>query len=324
MFDATLLHSVSALCVLLILIGFGVYLARKGLFEDPRSRGLLSKLVNASIPCCLFYSVISKFTHAELINLLRFAGVPFMTIFLNFLISVALTHTPLIRPHLKGTFIAAFSGASVLFVGIPLITTMYGTDGVPYLLVYFFANCLYVWTVGLYNIQLDGARKGKNGAAPRLISLKSLKMLLSPPLLGFLLGLVVVALSIPVPDVIKVSTHYLGQPTTPLALTFVGVTVYFIGLKKLRHLPREVWLVLFSCFILRPVVMYLVTMPLDMAPLMRRCLILGSALPVSSMIAVLSKNYGGDEEFASEAIGASTIGMICVMPFLLVIVGLLG
>lgn len=48
-------------------------------------------------------------------------------------------------------------------------------------------------------------------------------------------------------------------------------------------------------------------MPLNMDPLMRKCFILASALPVSSVIAVLSKAYGGDEEFASEAIGASTV-----------------
>ena len=80
-------------------------------------------------------------------------------------------------------------------------------------------------------------------------------------------------------------------------------------------MPREVWLVLLSCFVIRPLVMYLCTMPLDMDPLMRKCFILGSALPVSSVIAVLAKG--------SEAIGASTVGMIVVLPFLLIAVNLI-
>ena len=45
---------------------------------------------------------------------------------------------------------------------------------------------------------------------------------------------------------------------------------------------------------------------------------------VSSVIAVLSKAYGGDEEFASEAIGASTVAMIFVLPFLLIAVNLVN
>ena len=57
---------------------------------------------------------------------------------------------------------------------------------------------------------------------------------------------------------------------------------------------------------------------------MRKCFILASALPVSSVIAVLSKAYGGDEECASEAIGASTVAMIFVLPFLLIAVNLVN
>lgn len=322
MLTSTILQSISALLVLLTLIGFGVWLSTKKLFETPNSRSTVSKLVTASLPFFLFYSVISKFSQEGLMNLLKFAGVPFLTVAINFLISILFIKMGLVRPHLKGTFIAAFSAATVLFVGVPLITTMYGTEGIPYLLVYFFANCVFIWTIGLFNIQLDGARKG-GGVTPRLVSAKSLKMLLSPPLMGFLLGLVVVLLTIPIPNFIVVSTKYISQLTTPLALIFVGITVYFIGFHKLKKMPREVWLVLLSCFVIRPVVMYLCTIPLDMDILMRKCFILGSALPVSSVIAVLSKSYGGDEEFASEAIGASTVAMIAFLPALLIAVNLI-
>lgn len=321
MLASTILQSLSAVCVLLIVIGFGIFLARKGLFDQPSHRSVVSKLVNAAIPCFLFYSVISKFSNGELLNLLKFAGIPFLTVAINYLFSVVFIKTGFVRPHMKGTFVAAFTGATVLFVGVPLIQTMYGSDGIPYLLVYFFANCVFIWTVGLFNIQLDGARRGKT-EAPKILSVKGLKMLLSPPLLGFLIGLAVVLLSVPVPKFISQSTHTIGQLATPLALVFVGITVWQIGLEKLKHLPREVWLILLSCYVIRPVTMYLCTMPLDMDPLMRKCFILAAALPVSSVIAVLSKAYGGDEEFASEAIGASTVAMIIVLPFLLVAVNL--
>ena len=125
MLAATILHSLSAVCVLLIVIGFGVFLARKGWFDAPSHRGIVSKLVNAALPCCLCYSVISKFSHGELYNLLKFAGLPFLTVGLNFLISVLFIKLGWVRPHMKGTFIAAFTGATVLFVGVPLVPDMY-------------------------------------------------------------------------------------------------------------------------------------------------------------------------------------------------------
>lgn len=321
MFEAVL-QSLSALSVLLIVIGFGAFLSHKKLFESQQSRSTVSKLVNYSIPCFLFYSVISKFTHDELLKILEFAGVPFVTVFINFLISLFFIKIGWVRKELKGTFIAAFSAATVLFVGAPLVTAMYGTDGVPYLLIYFFANCVFIWTVGLYCIQLDGAGKGM-ASKPKIVSVKSLRMLMSPPLLAFMLGMATVLVGVTVPGFAKMSLRYLGGLTTPLALIFVGITVHQIGFEKLKHLPREIWLVLLSCYVLRPTVMYLCTMPLDMDDLMRKCFILGSALPVSSVIAVLAKNYGGDEEFASEAIGASTVGMLIVLPILLIAVNLI-
>ena len=157
MLAATILHSLSAVCVLLIVIGFGVFLARKGWFDAPSHRGIVSKLVNAALPCFLFYSVISKFSHGELYNLLKFAGLPFLTVGLNFLISVLFIKLGWVRPHMKGTFIAAFTGATVLFVGVPLVQTMYGSSGIPYLLVYFFANCVFIWrNSNLFPVNANG------------------------------------------------------------------------------------------------------------------------------------------------------------------------
>ena len=86
------------------------------------------------------------------------------------------------------------------------------------------------------------------------------------------------------------------------------MTIHRVGFEKLRHVPREVWYVMFSCFILRPLVMYLVSAPFDLDPMMR------------SVIAVLARAHGADEEFASEAVGATTIGLVFALPVLLFIV----
>ena len=47
---------------------------------------------------------------------------------------------------------------------------------------------------------------------------------------------------------------------------------------------------------------------------------LAASLPASAVIAVLAKQYGADEEYASETIGASTIALIFWLPVILVAV----
>lgn len=98
------------------------------------------------------------------------------------------------------------------------------------------------------------------------------------------------------------------------------MTIHRVGFEKLKHVPREVWYVMFSCFILRPLVMYLVSAPFDLDPMMRKVFVAASMLPVSSVIAVLARAHGADEEFASEAVGATTIGLVFALPVLLFIV----
>ena len=112
----------------------------------------------------------------------------------------------------------------------------------------------------------------------------------------------------------------LGSIASPLALIFIGMTIHRVGFEKLKHVPREVWYVMFSCFILRPLVMYLVSAPFDLDPMMRKVFVAASMLPVSSVIAVLARAHGADEEFASKAVGATTIGLVFALPVLLFIV----
>lgn len=200
-----------------------------------------------------------------------------------------------------------------------MTTALFGEAGIPYLLVYFFANCFFIWSAGLYRIQMDGvARRG--GVRPKFFSLKSVKVLFAPPVVAFLLGIVFVLISIPVPSFLMGTFKSLGSIASPLALIFIGMTIHRVGFEKLKHVPREVWYVMFSCFILRPLVMYLVSAPFDLDPMMRKVFVAASMLPVSSVIAVLARAHGADEEFASEAVGATTIGLVFALPVLLFIV----
>ncbi len=316
-----ILNSLCAVAVVAAVAAVGYYFADKGTFNE-QSRADIAKLVNISLPCFLFYSVAARFTHDQFMELAQSLTLPFIVILINFAFSVLFIKVGWVKKERAGTFIACFSGSTVLFVGVPIVMAMYGDRGIPYVLEYFIANCLFIWTVGLYNIQLDNVRR-VGGTAPKIFSFKSIRMLLKPPLLGCMLGLFCVLISFRVPDTVMMIMRYLGNLTTPLALIFVGITVQMVGFKRLRKMPRELWLVLFACYVLRPAITYFVSIPFELDDFMRRVFMVVSALPVSSVTSVLSKAYGGDAEFAASAIGASTAAVVFVMPVILILVNLI-
>lgn len=303
--------------VLVLVAGYGWWLAHHGTISDA-GRATIAKLVNALIPVFLFYSVTSKFGREQMIELLEMAFLPFITIGLNWAISEAMIRVGLVRKELGGVFVASFSGATVLFVGVPMTTALFGEAGIPYLLVYFFANCFFIWSAGLYRIQMDGvARRG--GVRPKFFHSKASRSSSRRPSLRSCSASF--SCSSPYPSRAFMGTFKsLGSIASPLALIFIGMTIHRVGFEKLRHVPREVWYVMFSCFILRPLVMYLVSAPFDLDPMMRKVFVAATMLPVSSVIAVLARAHGADEEFASEAVGATTIGLVFALPVLLFIV----
>ena len=101
-----LLHTISNVLVLVLTAGIGWLAAQTGKLDDT-GRITTAKIVNLSIPFFLFNSVTTKFTHDQLVELLGMAWLPFVTVCLNLLISLALSRLGLVRRELSGTFTAA-------------------------------------------------------------------------------------------------------------------------------------------------------------------------------------------------------------------------
>ena len=154
-----------------------------------------------------------------MIELLEMAFLPFITIGPNWAISEAMIRVGLVRKELGGVFVASFSGATVLFVGVPMTTALFGEAGIPYLLVYFFANCFSSGRSASIAFKWTGvARRG--GVRPTFFTLKSVKIIFAPPVVAFLLGIVFVLISIPIPSFLIGTFKSLGSITSPLALIF--------------------------------------------------------------------------------------------------------
>ncbi len=321
MLDA-FLHALSAVFVLACVAGLGYYSASKGWYDE-KGKKLVSKIVGLTIPFFLFSSITSKFTHEELIDLIRIAGLPFVAFAIYIIVSKLFCRAGLVRPEWHGTFVAQFAGSSLLFVGIPVTLAMFGDRGIPYLLVYFLANVLFIWTIGLYEIQLDGVRKN-GGTPPKFLSLGNLRMVFTPPLIGFLIGLACVVVGLSIPKPVALATKLIGQVASPLALIFIGITIYQIGFRRFAHLPRETWLILLGCNVLKPLIMYLITLPFEMDPLMRQVLVISSVMPVSPMTGVLAKLHDGPAEFASATVGATVAALAVTLPVIMLVVSLIG
>ena len=172
-----LLQSISNTMVLVLVAGYGWWLAHHGTISDA-GRATIAKLVNALIP--VFLLLQGDFEVRPRAND-RTSGdgfLPFNTIGLNWAISEAMIRVGLVRKELGGVFVASFFGPTVLFVGVPMTTALFGEAGIPT------ARLLLPTAFHLVgrplSIQMDGvARRG--GVRPTFFTLKSVKIIFAPP-----------------------------------------------------------------------------------------------------------------------------------------------
>ena len=92
----------------------------------------------------------------------------------------------------RGIFQSTFTTSNTIFVGLPVTMALFGEEAIPYTLLYFFANTTFFWTLGNACIQADS----KEFSYQQMFTLKTLRRIFSPPILGFLASLIILILNI--------------------------------------------------------------------------------------------------------------------------------
>lgn len=306
------LKSISGILVILGMILVGFVIGEKGWFDD-KSRGLLAKLVTqVALPCYMLYTITQRFTAADLLKMLPALRFPALSMVILLGIATAVARIFAVRQDRRGLFISMFFNSNTIFVGLPINQALFGDASIPYVLIYYMCNTTFFWTLGTYLIQRDGEGEAR-------FDLKtSLKKVFSPPLMGFLLGLVLVMLQIKLPAFLASDLQYLGNLTTPLSMIFIGLSVSHVGVKQLV-LGKEQLLILLGRFLVAPLLMASIVYWLPLPSLMKQVFIIQSAMPVMTNAPVVARLYGADSDYAAVMVTETTLATMVVIPFLMLL-----
>ncbi len=294
----------------------GYLLARKKLVSPETTAVLPRFLTTVVLPPYLLRTVTATFSHDQLIQLVYGALLPLASMLLLFCVAVALSWLLRVREGRKGTFCAAIATSNTMNIGLPINIALFGEAALPYVLLYFFANTVFFWTVANYSIARDGA-----GQSPRLFSPDTLKRICSPPLIGFACGIALVMLDLRLPVFLDKAFQYVGNMTIAVALIYIGILVSDISLKDCR-LEKDIVCVLIGRFILGPLSIVLLAAFIDIPVLMRNVYIIQASLPVMMNVVIIAGHYKADLQFATVAISISTLISIATIPlFMLLLSG---
>ena len=236
------MESLSGVLVILGMILVGYCLTEHGWFKGDADK-LIAKLVTqVSLPCYMLSTITGKFKAHELLEMLPDLRFPVLSMMILMAIAFALVRIFNIRKGRQGLFTSMFFNSNTIFVGLPINQALFGDRSIPYVLIYYMANTTIFWTLGTFFIQRDGEKGAKFDLK------KTLGKVFSPPLFGFMLGIVLVLLDVRLPTFINRDLAYLGNLTIPLSMLFIGISVSHAGLAQMS-LKKDNLLILFLSLI---------------------------------------------------------------------------
>jgi hypothetical protein len=187
------------------------------------------------------------------------------------------------------------------FIGIPLIQSVMGSEGVFYLTAYMTTFNILSWTHGM--ALMTGT-----------VSWKNLKQgLLSPMILASILGLALFALQIRIPDVPADALTYIANMNTPLAMLIAGVSVAQADLVGMLKNPR-IYLISALKLLLIPALVLVMLLFIPVEREIAMTTLIASACPVAASGTAFALRFGKNYRYASQQYAFSTLLSLVTIP----------
>ncbi|OPJ62744.1 AEC family transporter [Clostridium oryzae] len=304
-----LLNSLSGVLSIVIMIAIGYVLKYKGWFSEESSKLISRLVIIVALPPLMLSTVLTNLSRNEFITMGKGVVVPLLSISICYIISVLLSRMIGINREHRGLFISMFFNSNTIFIGLPVNLSLFGEKSVPFVLLYYIANTTFFWTLGVYYIANTSSKIKKQ----KLISIQSIKRIMSPPLMGYILALILLLLNIKLPKFIMDTAKYLGNMTTPLSMIFIGICIFSVSIKDVK-LTKDMVAIIIGRFIISPLTVFLLSIVIPIPRLMREVFIIQAAMPVMTNTSIIAKAYDADAEYSAVMTVVTTVLSLITVP----------
>jgi len=310
------IHGFEGIFEIIFMIAIGYILAKKRWFTADSSMLFTKVVMNVSLPLYMIYSLEHNFTHESLMHIAPDLLLPFSSILLAYCVSQVMVRLFRVRPGRRGIFITATFGASTIFVGLPVNLALFGDASVPSSMIYYMANTTTFWTLGVYHIMNDSA--DRNVKVP-FISMATFHKVFSPPLMGFIIGLILLLLNVPMPEFVLTSFHYVGAMTTPLALFVIGIEINSAAASSL-YLDKDIMGAIIGRFIISPLCVLALLPIIPVSAMSMKVFLVQSGMPAMTNMTLIAKTAGADVAYSTALCFLTVIlGMVFIPVCMLIL-----
>lgn len=292
----------------MMLIGYIVWAL--GWFDGPAYQKLSKIVVNILNPILVLNGVMGKDASGDMSLILQNLG--FVFLFYALLIGSGFVFVLILRPVKAERRLYRLMTVfpNVAFMGIPVITGIFGTECMIYIVFYVLGYnlLLYTYGIGLAKKAAEdaGSRTGLSGGG-------AWKRMLNPGVICAIAAIFVFLLQIKVPASAVAFCNYMGNATIPLSMMLIGMSIAQADFKTIFSNVRIYGYTAMKMLLL-PVGMAFLLKPLPADPVVFGIFVLQLAMPVGSIVTLIAKESGADEICCTNGIVLSTLASLVTIP----------
>lgn len=291
----------SQMVVLFGLILVGLVANKTGIMDADSNRKMSKLLVNVTIPALIISSATRHDTEdkSQILLVLLAAAAMFVVIPL---ISVLIVR----RLKLETTYELMLNYSNLGFMGIPIISGIYGEESVFYVSMFMMVFNVSLFSHGVYILQ--------KGSGQRL----NLRNMLNPGIVSSLLAVGIFLMDATFPAPLLQLFQSVGGITSPLAMIVIGSTmgtvrlkdvvrdkmIYFYTFLKIALYPAIIWF-LFHFFIHDPMVLGIA--------------VVLCGLPTAGNVSMVCSEYNGNLSLATKGTFMTTLFSLVTIPIWMMI-----
>ncbi|MDO5348715.1 MAG: AEC family transporter [Lachnospiraceae bacterium] len=298
------LNMVNAQLILLIYLGVGMYCCKKHLIDPPTKQKLVDLILKITLPCMIFNSFNKPLTP----DVLKKTAMAFLVAFCIAVLSylggkILYNRYPQERKSiLQYCTLVNNSG----FLGMPMVSAVYGAEGLLFASIFIIPNRIMMWTAGLSLFTTSDFKS------------KCRNIFLNPCIITVFLGLARRILNIPFPQFLDTAIANIGAITSPLSMIVIGTMLVGISWKTL--LEPSIFYLAAVRLVGLPLVALVIMKFLRFDPMLTGVSLILTGMPAGSTSALLAAKYGADEDYASRCIITTTLMSLVTIPILMLFI----
>ncbi|MFT8917418.1 MAG: AEC family transporter [Oenococcus sp.] len=285
---------------LIIFMLFGFLLLKLGWIKKIHINGLSGLLTKLSLPCAILMSCQMPFSWQTAQIIGESAVISLLFMIVTLLLALLMPKIFRIKADLKNIWVGCCTFSNILFIGIPIIGSLYGHVGLIVLVTYNAFSNLFLFSLGI-----------KLYSSVSKFEWRS--FLLTPAIAASILGFLLFFARIRIVSPISDSLSDLGNMTAPLSMLITGA---LFAQTDFKHLFKR--LDLYEFCLTRLVILPLVLVPLLKFGIQNQIIlgvmVIAAAMPAGAINTALAELYSGQGRRASEYVVSSTLLSMLTIP----------